>query len=91
MPAGGLGDVTRGDLDQSRSGVPDQPGEPYPGHPETSSSEPALANDHVLRDESAAGDGTDGDGTDGYRCPSSTNASVISQRTRGDRDGATSC
>jgi predicted PurR-regulated permease PerM len=60
-----LGDVTRGDLDQSRSGVPDQPGEPYPGHPETSPSEPALASDQVLRDESAAGDGTDGDGTDG--------------------------
>ena len=54
--------MTRGDLDQSRSGVPDQPGEPYPGHPETSPSEPALANDHVLRDESAAGDGTDGEG-----------------------------
>lgn len=53
--------MTRGDLDQSRSGVPDQPGEPYPGHPETSPSEPALANDHVLRDESAAGDGTDGE------------------------------
>ena len=54
--------MTRGDLDQSRSCAPDQPGEPHPGHPETSPSEPALANDHVLRDESAAGDGTDGEG-----------------------------
>ena len=60
MPAGGLGDVTRGDLDQPRNGAADQPGEPYPDHPETSPSEPALANDHVLREESAA-DSTDGD------------------------------
>ena len=60
MPAGGLGDVTRGDLDQPRNGAADQPGEPYPDHPETSPSEPALANDHVLREESAA-DSTGGD------------------------------
>ena len=59
MPAGGLGDVTRGDLDQPRNGAADQPGEPYPHHPETSPSEPALANDHVLREESAA-DSTEG-------------------------------
>jgi predicted PurR-regulated permease PerM len=59
VPAGGLGDVTRGDLDQPRNGAADQPGEPYPDHPETSASEPALASDHVLREESAA-DGTGG-------------------------------
>jgi predicted PurR-regulated permease PerM len=69
VPAGGLGDVTRGDLDQPRNGAadqpgepyPDRPGEPYPDHPETSPSEPALANDHVLREESAA-DSPGGDG-----------------------------
>jgi predicted PurR-regulated permease PerM len=61
VPAGGLGDVTRGDLDQPRNGAADQPGEPYPDHPETSPSEPALANDHVLREESAT-DGPAGDG-----------------------------
>jgi predicted PurR-regulated permease PerM len=70
VPAGGLGDVTHGDLDQPRSGDLDQPpngaadhpGEPYPDHPETSSSEPALANDDGLREASAA-DSTGGNGT----------------------------
>jgi predicted PurR-regulated permease PerM len=66
VPAGGLGDVTRGDLDQPRNGAADQPGEPYPDHPETSPGEPALANDHVLREESATdGAGADGAGGDG--------------------------
>jgi predicted PurR-regulated permease PerM len=61
-----LGDVTRGDLDQSRHDTADQPGEPYPDHPETSPSQPALTHDQVLREESAknaAGDTTRGDGT----------------------------
>ena len=68
MPAGGLGDVTRGDLDQPRNGAADQPGEPYPDHPETSLSEPALANDDGLREESAAdspGRGSTGQGSPG--------------------------
>src|SRR5258708_21306307 len=74
VPEGGLGDVTRGDLDQPRKGAADQPGEPYPDHPETSPSEPALANDHVLREESAAdstgGDGSGGDSSGGDSTPS---------------------
>jgi predicted PurR-regulated permease PerM len=64
VPVGGLGDVTRGDLDQPGNGAADQPGEPYPDHPETSRSEPALVNDHVLREESAA-DSTGEDGPGG--------------------------
>jgi predicted PurR-regulated permease PerM len=84
VPAGGLGDVTRGDLDQPRNGAadqpgepyPDRPGEPYPDHPETSPSEPALANDRALREESATdspgGDQAGADGADsqpGRRSP----------------------
>jgi predicted PurR-regulated permease PerM len=72
VPAGGLGDVTRGDLDQPRNGAagqpgepyPDHPGEPYPDHPETSPSEPALASDDGLREESTADSrGEDGPGS----------------------------
>jgi predicted PurR-regulated permease PerM len=64
VPAGGLDDVTRGDLDQPRNGAADEPGEPYPDHPETSPSEPALISDRGLREESAA-DSTGGDATGG--------------------------
>src|SRR3984957_12394556 len=66
VPAGGLGDVTRGDLDQPRNGAAEQPGEPYPDHPETSPRNPALPRHLVLREESSA-DGPVVDLLAGYR------------------------
>ena len=95
MPVGGLGDVTRGDLDQPRigaadqprNGAADQPGEPYPDHPETSDSEPALANDHVLREESAA-DSTGGNGSGGGSAQGGSTGPQPGRRDPGD-PGAT--